>query len=414
MKLQSFFRPAFKCLLVLLLYAFPCFETVAQESDAVSAVQKALRESRVQEFPVTVELSGCGGILSPVAQYDGAGLSPLGFGGMQVSTGFTHINRFVWERLHIYPTWGINLKYNRLSNRGSFWGGGLYVEPQYDHTSSFEIVPRLGLGVLKVVIPDGNPPQDTEVEVDIPARFQGTHLDALLGFHMKIRLTPHWQVTPGLDLNYLKCLKGAPESHDLKPFSLRLGVGYIPNPSRRRYPVTFLAKRKSRVDVGLSNGLRQLNSEAVDILNAAIPSTSDKISSNKYYYVGGGYVRCSIPISKNHALALGTECVWDGGAKDMTKHMVKKGAAKIGVLLGNEFVWRRLIFNQDFGMHVLNPESIPGISMLYNRPYLRLGAIYRFTDSFFAGIGNKITPNPDSKSWYFGVDSMYVNLGYSF
>ncbi|MEL6412899.1 MAG: hypothetical protein AAFQ08_02120 [Bacteroidota bacterium] len=324
--------------------------------------------------------------------------------GLSADLSVLQIRKFLWKHFHCYPQLGIQVHYGRLENKGNLVGGTLYVAPQHDYQASFEFFPRLGVGLYYAHIPGKNlekvkktdkkspPPPDIEVKDFI----KNVGLDLSLTLIWKIKFNPHWILSPSLGFNYVpyfsqedpKLLQVKPTgSKDLRFVTLGLGLSYTFNPSEVRYPSPSNLQI-NRVDIGMLHGFKKYR---VRPLKASEKPSSNKNGKKKdarqYYYLGGIYGHWSLRVTNSHAITLATEWVKDWAAKEAIKDLVRKGHLKISFLIGHEFLWGKLIFGQQLGLHVLNNADHE--SPLYGR----LGLEYRITEHFFVGLSAKISPN---------------------
>jgi hypothetical protein len=377
-------------------------------------------------FPYTIQFSPYIGITrapSQLAQRHAHGKEAqyLRVQGANLDIGVIQIRSFIWKHFHCYPKLGIAFNYGRLENKGYLAGGYLYLEPKYDYLATWEISPRLGIGIVHAKIPGkkfgelASEDHTTETSHEILAEDvyqQGSHLDLSLTLAINISLTPHWQLSPSLGYNYMPLIANqrphqeAQRPQDdpaLKIITAGIGLSYTPNPSLIRYPKPDIqgSQTSSRVDIGFLSAPKKF-----------MPSSQKNTDgAGKYYYVGGIYGQASLPVCNSHALTLATEWISDGAARQELKKQIKKSPLQVGLLLGHEFRWGKCLFGQQIGMHMVNND--PEVS----RVYARLGITYRLTDAWFVGLNLKAIVRSEEENFSLNSiqkDFIDFRMGYSF
>jgi hypothetical protein len=280
----------------------------------------------------------------------------------------------------------------------------------------------MGIGVTYANIPGTNfkdltPAEEEEVKNNtaLAEDFyrQGLHLDLSLALTMKIRLTPHWQLSPSIGFSYMPLItndepnekkKYLQKDMDLKMFTASVGLGYTPNPSLIYYPGMEISKR-SRVDIGLLSALKKF-----ELLSQTQQQRGNTDGEGKYHYVVGIYGQWSLQLCNSHAITLATEWIHDGAAKQALKEKIKTSALKISLLGGHEFRWGRLMFGQQLGCNLMNnvQEELP--------LYARIGLDYRLTDSLFVGTSIKAIVLKSDNFLMNSIQKDFIDfrIGYSF
>jgi hypothetical protein len=341
--------------------------------------------------------------------------------GANVDIGVTQIRHFIWKHFHCYPKLGVAFNYGWLEKKGYLAGGYLYLEPRYDYLATWEVSPRLGIGIVHAKIPRhksgelASEDDTTETSHEILAEDiyqQGSHLDLSLTLAINISLTPHWQLSPSLGYNYMPLIANQRPQQEaqrpqddtaLKIITAGIGLSYTPNPSIIRYtkPDIQDSKASSRIDIGFLNAPKKF-----------MPSSQKNTDgAGKYYYVGGVYGQASLQVSNSHALTLATEWISDGAERQALKEQIKKSPLQVGLLLGHEFRWGKCLFGQQIGMHMVNNDSE------VSRVYARLGITYRLTDAWFVGLNLKAIVRSEEENFSLNSiqrDFIDFRMGYSF
>ncbi|MEM7055511.1 MAG: hypothetical protein AAF392_01325, partial [Bacteroidota bacterium] len=303
--------------------------------------------------------------------------------GVSADISLLYVGQTIWKHFDCYPRAGLVVNLSRLSSKGYITGGLLYLEPNYNHLTGWEIVPRLGIGVAHIKAP-GNQTQTEEQEVPAVAAFrQGPSLYLTFSLLLKYRLTPKWHLHTGVNFDCLPSLNKKKsdkeeDSKDLTIYTASAGVSYTFNPSSYNYPRPQ-GPRKSRIDIAALNSFRKTNPDLAEEYGRY------HRGDNKYYYVGGLHGQWSLQLGRNHALTLATEWIKDRATKKELEEVPRQADLKVSLLVGHEFLWGKLVFGQQLGVYAMNDTTIPPLRLFYTR----LGVNYRFTDFLFIGVNLK-------------------------
>lgn len=327
--------------------------------------------------------------------------------GVSADISLLYVGQTIWKHFDCYPRAGLKVNCGRLANKGHIVGGLFYIEPNYNHLTGWEVVPRLGIGIAHVVV-SGSQPQTEEQEILAAAPFRrGYSLALAFGLLLKYRLTPKWHLHTGVGLDYLPYLNKTKEeaSKDLAIYKASTGVSYTFNPSSYNYPRPQRPS-KSRIDIALLNSFRKVNPTLVKDLN---PYGEYRQEDDKYYYVGGLHGQWSLQVGRNHAFTLATEWIKDRATKKELEGLSRQDDLKASLLIGHEFLWGKLVFGQQLSIYTMNDTTNPPFRLFYTR----LGFNYRITDFLFVGVSlkNEILP---TKRDLTKTDFIDFRIGYSF
>jgi hypothetical protein len=271
------------------------------------------------------------------------------------------------------------------------------------------VVPKLGIGLVYASIPrtnlgkpdpDNNEPDLEERYRDTPFR-QGLHLDLLFSLAVNINLTESWQLSPSIGYNYMPPLTAKEDYQEkwdmhFKMLTAGLALGYTPNPCLVHYPETMLNSKRSRIDIAHFVSAKRFE-----------PKDGGE---EEYCYIGGLSAKWSIKVCNTHAITLGTEWFYDGAKEKLFKDQPSLSPLTIGLLLGHEFRWGKVIFGQEVGFYAMN--HMPTKEDFYL--YARLGMDYRITDCFFVGTSMKALVAATEDQFAIRADFIDFRIGYSF
>ncbi len=393
------------------------------------AISKSQQDNWIT-FPYTIQVSGYLGFTNKIPQL----LRPedtrkkyqyLPIEGMSIDVGVLQIRRFFCKHFLFYPKLGLSIDYGWLENKGSLMGCFTYLEPQYNYLARWEVFPSLGIGIVYVSIPGFNFKKlNTEEQgaaersnaSDFVGDFyrQGLHLNLAFALRANIRLTPRWQLSPGIGFSYLPVLekeeRGPQQSTSpqrdstLKTVTASVTLGYTPNPILVHYYPRLGQDKKSRVDISWLSSFRK--PESLRINNQPIHTNED----NYYYYVGGIYGQWSLHCIGSHAFTLGTEWIWDGASEQVLKNTYMNSALKISLLTGHEFRWGKLLFGQQIGYYPVNNCAFHPLMRLY----VKLGIDYKVTDFLLVGASLRTGGIRDIRRIDLQTDFIDLRIGYSF
>jgi len=401
----------FSTILLVYSYTAQAWSTTADHSNTGLESRRNSKQDDWIQFPYTVQVSPYIGATQKIPGL----LAPddtqktrqhLGEKGVGIDIGVLQLRRSIYEYFHFYPKLGIAFNCSWLENKGSFLGGSIYLEPQYNHLAKWEIFPRLSLGIIYANIPSTNfkdlPANEGDDSTTLPDTGyaqdfyrQGLHWDLSLALVTKINITPYWQLSPSIGLSYLspfgkehKEHQKALEDTSLNSYILSVALGYTPNPSLISYS-SEKHDKSSRISIGWLSAFKEFNSSALGI-HAHELSDHPMEGDGKYYYVGGIYGQWSVPVHGNHALTLATEWIMDGVTEQARKDMINSSSLKISFLGGHEFRWGKILFGQQLGFYVMNSDGIQAsLEEIYF--YTRLGLDYKITN--FLTLGTSLKTN---------------------
>jgi hypothetical protein len=373
-------------------------------------------------YPVALQINpGHLGFLMPITLLTLPEEKPvpkmLGFWGSSIDLSILYVNRSLWQHFDCYPRLGVSINYHRLRNQGNIIGGVVYLEPNYNHSTGWEFLSRLGIGIAYAKIPGNHPytPDEDEEMPQVDDFMQGPSLDLALGFGIRYRLTPKWHIHTGLDLDYLWAFDQ--EVKDDKPaqrkiltlYNLSLGTSYTFNPSPHNY-ARAEGPNKSRIDVAILNAFKKDPSPKPNKTLSDNPASDNPASEDdKLYYIGGLYTQGSLQIANNHALTLASEWIKNGLSKKNLANKLKQTDLQVGVLGGHEFLWGKITFGQAFGGYLLNNDIDAPLGIFYTRLTLN----YHITSFLFVGTSLKTVVFPDPNT-YLKFDYIDFRIGYSF
>lgn len=374
-------------------------------------------------YPLTIQLNGNFiGLSMPLTLLQLPSETPrpakLAFWGGSMDFSILYVKRSLWKYLDCYPRLGIVCDYHRLSNQGNIWSSSIYLEPNYNHTPGWELLPRLGIGIAYTRVPGHHPdtPPEEEDASEIGDFMQGPSLDLGLGIGMRYRLTPKWHIYAGLGVHYLLAFYREEEEDgkllsrtSLTLYNFNIGGSYTFNPNPQAY-TRQEAPRKSRIDISTFHSFKKANTPKPGPSQHGNSSPSKE--GDNLHYVGGLYAQGSLQLANNHAVTLASEWIKNQAAKKETKNKIRSSDLQVGALLGHEFWWGKLTFGQAVGCYLLNDTIKPPFGSLYTR----LTLTYYFTDALFIGTSLKtaILPDKEDKDKYVEFDYVDFRLGYSF
>lgn len=393
------------------------------DSNLGPSLQNHGNQSDWKLFPCTIQVSPYGGITyskltSPLASDDEESIQQWSsVQGINIDLGLLQIKRLVYRYFHTYPEIGLAFNYGWLEHQGSLMGGQIYLKPQHDYQTRWEIFPRIGVGISYATIPranfaklptdeqdDQSAPPSTEPAQEQEDYQKGRHWDLSFALVTRISIDPHWQLSPSIGFNYLPPIGDTQEEQqDLQEyivptnFTASVTLGYTPNPGLIRYP-SWEHNKGDRINIGWLSAFKKFTppSDLVD-QEDLIEDTASEQSDNapddqtdsKSYYVGGIYGQWSIHVHSNHALTLATEWIWDGALNQKLKKYLRSSPLKISLLGGHEFRWGKLLFGQQLGFYVADSESLSFLAHQALDLYARVGLDYRLTDSLTLGTSVK-------------------------
>lgn len=314
-----------------------------------------------------------------------------------------YVGQTIWKHFDCYPRAGLKVNCGKLANKGHIVGGLFYIEPNYNHLTGWEVVPRLGIGIAHVVVSESQ----LQTEGQAAEFRRGYSLALAFGLLLKYRLTPRWHLHTGVDLDYLPYLNKTKEeaSKDLTIYKASVGGSCTVNPSPYNYPRPQ-RPRKSSIDIAFLNSFRKVNPTLVEDLN---PQGEYHQEDDKYYYVGGLHGQWSLQVGRNHAFTLATEWIKDRATKKELERQYRQDDLKASFLVGHEFLWGKLVFGQQLGIYAMSDT----IYLPFRLFYTRLGFNYRFTNFLFMGVSLKTAVLPTKRDLT-KIDFIDLRIGYSF
>lgn len=334
---------------------------------------------------------------------------PLFFWKASTDISITYVKYNLWQYFDCYPKLGLNIAYNGLYNQGRLLSGIIYLEPNYNHTTTWEFLPRLGIGMAYLTMPGyhfSSDPSDEEKQkmLQVADFRKGASLNLSLDFLWKLRLAPKWYLYAGIGLDYLPDFTKQDQGEDqeiakkhLTFLNASLGGSYILNPSPYNY-ARLQTPKKSRIDVSVFNSFRKAQ------------ENPDEAQVDKPYYpLVGLYTQGSLQLLNNHALTLASEWVKDWATKEEIKGKARKDFLQVGFLAGHEFLWGPVTFGQALGIYLLNSAISPPLGSFYTRFTLN----YHLTKFFFIGTSLKTVILPD-KQTLAKLNYVDFRIGYSF
>ena len=338
-----------------------------------------------------------GGFVRPVLQITDPADMNTGYNqhlylwGVRVDAGVIQLHRSIWRHFQCHPKLGGFIDIRRLQNKGYILRGIAYISPHRDYRASWEIVPKIGIGIAYANVPFTNFEDDkkegSEQEKvsnnDQPDPYRsGIGIDVSLGISLKTRLSPHWEVSQTIEYNHIldredkESDNAFNDKKDLKMVTYALGVNYTYNPSTVRYLPEACT---STVELCLLGTAKK-------------PEKSHDKKDNTYHPVAGIQGLFSLPISAGSALTLANEWRIDWAAKKDLEDKVKTNPLKISVLVGHRFLLGKLTLGQQLGFYVKDNTKING-SKPWEVMYIRLNADFRLAASFFVGASLNIQLN---------------------
>jgi hypothetical protein len=225
----------------------------------------------------------------------------------------------------------------------------------------------------------------------------------LFALAVNINLNERWQLSPNVGFNYMPPLTEKEDYQQMwdmhfKMVTAGLILGYTPNPCLMHYPDSMMLNNKmNRIDIAPFASLKKFE-----------PKDG---SEGEYYHIWGVSAQWSIKVCNLHALTVGSEVFYDGATDELLKDQPGRSPWKMGILVGHEFRWGKIMFGQQVGGYVMN-HHMP-ISEDFHA-YARLGLDYRITDFFFIGTSLKTRVLADKDKFAVVTDFVDVRIGYSF
>ncbi|OJW70736.1 MAG: hypothetical protein BGO68_04975 [Candidatus Amoebophilus sp. 36-38] len=420
------------------------------------SAKQSYKSYRQQEpwyyYPLAVQVNPHIGVVMPMELLDIATDKPstrflLALGG-RTDISLLYPKKWIWEHFDCYPKLGVLIKYdyitaNNIIEKGHIVGSIFYIEPNYNHLSGWEILPRFGIGIAYLNMPgafssikpkkneEGEEEETTMSAADVDPFRQGPSLNLIFDILVKYRITPKWHLNFSLGLDYLPELTTIKSDEDtdtpvkkktIEIYTASLGCSYTFNPSDYHPERILNLNRRTRIDIAFFSSFRKPqptpNSKDVDP-----NSSADSLDTSKYYYLGGLYAQWSFRIFNNQAIVLGTEWMKDFALKKEIERSVKKNNLQASFLVGHEFLWGKLIFGQYAGIYALN-NGLPDLNSPFfnfmNLLYVRLGLNYRITDYLYVGVNLKtaIFPRNLEKKpvfyHYTGMEYLDFRIAYTF
>lgn len=293
-----------------------------------------------------------------------------------------------WNNCHCYPRIGLAINYFYYDNP-EVLGNGIaavyYVEPFFRAHKKLSFSVRAGMGITYLTNPYDEVTNPTNQSYSTPVNaFQTLNLALNYKLNKKVNLN--------LSANYNHLSNGGVKvpNKGINFPSAGLGFDYIfnPQPFLKRTKKTFkdTGERKQRLGVDVLGFLKSYRSgEATTHL------------------IWGGSVNYSYQIGKISALTTGAELIINGVVREelRRKGIQSKSPARVGLLLGHEFLMGRYRFSTQMGIYAYRPYRDNNHDLLYQR--------YKLTYTFSNGlyIGGSL------KAHRHVADYMDFRLGYS-
>ncbi len=368
-------------------------------------------------YPFTLQINPHGGLLMPLPlltipdkKVEPKMLTAWGAG---LDFSLLYDKRSIFQHFDCYPRLGLNFNYLKLRNEGNIYEGLFYVEPNYNHSTGWEILPRFGVGAAYIRIPGHHPTSEEVTDVDNFREEIG--LDLAFSWGVRYRLTPQWHLYGALGFNHLPSFEDTTNTQgidkSLTMYHLHLGSSYTFNPSRRDY-VRPEGPKKSRIDVGLLHSWTKLDNSAFNNLVASkVPNAPIDVNDpEQLYYIIGLHAQGSLQIANSHAIIVGTECIQNAAAEKDSAKKLKKSGLQIGTHIGHEYLWGRVTFGQALGYYLVNYTIFPPP---FGMAYSQLTLNYHITELWFIGTGLKIAIWPELTKWV-KYDYLDIRIGCSF
>ena len=378
--------------------------------------------------------------------------------GGKLDIGTLYVRRWILRHFDCYPQLGILLKYNRFFfniEESAYIGGGMvYLEPNHDYTTRFEMLPRFGVGIAYLNIPGGfSSVYFYKLEADgtktktylsashLEAFRDGVDLNILLAMMLKFRITPHWHMALTLGLDYYPALfakdeKWSRAQRAIEIYTVSLSGGYTLYPSDYIPPQRYSPydDSKTLIDIAWLNSFRKAY---LEVTNSSTSTTNTSQQANQkkplkiyqpsddYYYIGGLHIQWSCKVTNSHAFVLGSEWTKDWALKEELKKTMNTSSMQMSMMLGHEFVWGKLNFGQYVGVYLLNNTPEIEKPFIYNDlGYIRLGLNYRITPYLYVGTSLKIDVLPTPRNIqgsslsnvreYTRINYLDFRIGYTF
>lgn len=426
------------CFLAFLIFSVALYSYTAQAQNRTTTGQDDARTGKSKEnewftFPYTIQINPYIGLTNDIPQrlkrtdvvkY----WQKLYVVGASVDVGVFQIRKFIWKHFQCYPKLGISINYGRLENKGDLIGGLLYLEPRHNYLARCEVYPRLGVGIVYASIPGTNfkkrdaEDEETTLNDDVFAKDwhrQGLHLDLSLSLAMHIKLTPHWQISPGISFSYMpvigkdstnRSVSRLLKDKDLKIIKGNIGLFYTPNPSLVHYP-SISNSEKSSIHIGLLTTVKKQQPKRENHKDHAAQSDNTDSGSGDCH-VSGFYGQWGLQLYKSHAITLTTECFYDGAIKQKLENTIRPSPVKIGILGGHEFRWGKIRFGQQIGYYLKTNDLHEARQNLPT--YARLELNYRCAKYFFIGTSLKTTMLFQTTEPFPKTDFIDFRVGYAF
>lgn len=353
---------------------------------------------------------------------------PLMTVGGKIDVGLLYVRRWILRHFDCYPQLGLLIKYNHLlcniQETPYITGGVIYIEPNHDYTTRFEMLPRVGVGMAYLNIPggfssvtpyilepDGSKKSAPHSSNHLEPFRNGADLNVILAMMLKFRLTPHWHMALTLGLDYFPALFTSKDDvltraqKAIEIYTVSLSGGYTFYPSDYLPPKRFAPYDDSKmlIDIAFLNSFRKACHEIKTVSKQPKnPQDPQKVFelSDETYYIGGLHIQWSYRVTGSHAFVLGTEWTKDWALEEELKKTVQASSIQVSTMLGHEFTWGKLNFGQYAGVYILsNPPVVPE-KMYQDRFYLRLGVNYRITNYLYVGTSLKLDVLPSPRPIY--------------
>ncbi|HWB24832.1 MAG TPA: acyloxyacyl hydrolase [Chitinophagaceae bacterium] len=300
-----------------------------------------------------------------------AGAHPRGF---EFEISKQHIDKPLWENYRCYPRMGLILSYFDFNTRilGKTYSAAYFIEPDYRVSKNCSFFLRMGVGLSYLTNPHDSIKNPTNQSYSLPIN---AYLTAGAGINCN--------VSPHIALSFMTSFQhnsnGGFElpNHGVNYPTASLGIRYTAYnnslPVYKREQVRSYRHTKIIYDAGFYYSPKSGYS-------------AGWVSSRKY--LAGVFVQASKRVSTLDNITLSLEAYHDGGLASIKKLLMDNTSNNlVGLMIGHEFIFRRILFSQQLGYYIYKDTKT--FSDLYQqafpRIYHRWGLRYKLNPHWYAG-----------------------------
>ena len=271
-----------------------------------------------------------------------------------------------WNKCRCFPRFGAALQFWDFDNP-EILGYGLnsyfFIEPEYGASKLFSFSFRGGFGASFL-----SNPYDEMENPDNQSYSTKLAFALILSAKAAFRLSDKIRLDIAPYYNHVSNGGVKQPNKGINYPSISAGLTY--------YPKGLKYNTYNEVEWEKSNGMKRLD---------VSPFLSWKqVDKDVHVFSPGIEVKGSKQVAQINALTLGAEYLEDNFAKYESEKQEEEGNwRKLSAAVGHEFLLGRILFSQQIGLYLYNPDWEGDIL------YQRYGFVYRFTDFLALGINLK-------------------------